>query len=135
MWLTHRGMMPIPLILFNLKEDNKMIEQTRLYRLLKNTNGFISLTYDGCEYVLMKRYCGTIQRYIFSENTHFTLLVTYNIRYHNVSAPHGHCDRTIKQLFFSLNELEKELKERSFLMAENATIRFDGKSIIIYSKP
>ena len=112
-----------------------MIEHTRLYRLLKNTNGFISLTYDGCEYVLMKRYYGQIQRYVFSENTHFTLLVTYNIGYHNVSAPHGHYDKTIKQLFFSLNELEKELKERSFLMAENATIRFDGKSIIIYSKP
>lgn len=111
-----------------------MIEQTRLYRLLKNTTGFISLTYDGCEYVLMKRYRGLLQRYIFSENTHFTLSVTYNVKCNSVSLPYKQKDSTIKQVFFSLSELEKELKERSFLRAENASLGFDGKSIIIYSK-
>lgn len=113
-----------------------MIENTRLYRLLRNTDGFVSLTFDGCEYVLMKRYRGEIQRYVFSDNTHFSLIITYNIKYRkHAGAKLNQYNQSESQLFYSLSDLESELKNRSLLSADHASIRFDGKSVIIYSKP
>ena len=112
-----------------------MIESTKLYKLLSRTEGFISLTYDGCEYVLMKRYRGEIQRYIFTDKTLFKLTITWHLRNTSVQTKHikNNYMYEIKPLL--LNELEEELNKRVLIFTDSVSLSFNGKSIILYSKP